>query len=414
LISSVAAQQEYVVRREEPLRAPKQGRLAILCDIVEENWPSMDLVGDMLCKYLHSDHADSFEVTRLSPRMRRRLTKQSSEGGSQRSDLRAKLFNADRVLNRFYDYPRFVRGRMPEFDLFHVIDHSYGQLLYELPPERTVITCHDLDTFQCLLEPAQERRSVFFRKMMKRTLDGFRKAARVACDSVATRDELLAYDLVDRERVRVVPLGVHPTCRPEPDPAADAEARRLLAGGPVNAINLLHVGSTIKRKRIEVLLEVFAGVRKEFPAARLVRVGGPFTRAQNELIKRFKLEHAIIVLPHVSRELLAAIYRQSALVLQPSDREGFGLPVVEAMACGTPVVASDLPVLCEVGGNAAVYCPPGVLSSWTETVSQMLLERDRQPEQWRSRRRAAGIAQAANFSWAEYAGKMVDIYQELL
>ena len=189
MISSVAAQPEYVVRPEEPLRATKSARLAILCDIVEENWPSMDLVGEMLCKYLQSDHANSFEVTRLSPRMRRRFTKQSSEVGSQRSGFRAKLFNADRVLNRFYDYPRFVRGRKSEFDLFHVIDHSYGQLLHELPPERTVITCHDLDTFQCLLNPAQEPRSVFFRKMMERTLGGFRRAARVACDSVATRDE---------------------------------------------------------------------------------------------------------------------------------------------------------------------------------------------------------------------------------
>jgi glycosyltransferase involved in cell wall biosynthesis len=402
-----------VVRPEGSLRATRPARLAVLCDIVEENWPSMDLVGEMLCKYLQSDHANSFEVTRLSPGMRRRFTNQSSEVGSQRSDFSAKLFNADRVLNRFYDYPRFVRGRKSEFDLFHVVDHSYGQLLHELPPERTVITCHDLDTFQCLLNPAQEPRSVFFRKMMERTLGGFRRAARVACDSVATRDELLAHGLVEPERVRVVPLGVHPTCRPAPDPAADAEARRLLAGGPANAINLLHVGSTIKRKRIDVLLEVFAGVRKEFPAARLVRVGGQFTRAQNELIKRLKLEHAIIVLPHLSRELLAAVYRQSALVLQPSEREGFGLPVIEAMACGTPVVASDLPVLRELGGDAAAYCAAGVLSSWTEAVSQMLVERDRQPQQF-SKRRAAGIARAANFSWGEYARQMVAVYQELM
>jgi glycosyltransferase involved in cell wall biosynthesis len=413
LISSVATQQEYVRRVEESLPAKRLARVAILCDIVEENWPSMDLVGEMLCKYLQSDHADSFVATRLSPRMRRRFTKHSSEGGSQRSDLRAKLFNADRVLNRFYDYPRFVRGRKSEFDLFHVVDHSYGQLLHELPPERTVITCHDLDTFQCLLEPAQERRSIFFRKMMERTLGGLRKAARVACDSVATRDELLAHGLVGPERLRVVPLGVHPTCRPEPDSAADAEASRLLESGPANAINLLHVGSTIKRKRIDFLLEVFAGVRRESSEARLVRVGGPFTPAQNDLLKRFKLEHAITVLPYLSRELLAAIYRQAALVLQPSVREGFGLPVIEAMACGTPVVASDLPVLREVGGDAAAYCAAGVLSSWSETVSQMLMERSRQPEQW-NKRRAAGIAQAANFSWSEYARQMVDVYQELL
>ena len=190
---------------------------------------------------------------------------------------------------------------------------------------------------------------MMFRKMMQHVLDGFRTAALVACDSAATRDELVAWDLIARDKLRVVPLGVHPTCTPEPNPAADAEARRLLDGGPADALNLLHVGSTIERKRIDVLLEVFAGVRKEFPRARLVRVGGPFTPAQMKLVKHFKLENAIVVLPHLSREVLAAVYRQSALVLQPSEREGFGLPVIEAMACGTPVVASDLPVLRVVG-----------------------------------------------------------------
>jgi glycosyltransferase involved in cell wall biosynthesis len=249
--------------------------------------------------------------------------------------------------------------------------------------------------------------------MMERTLGGFRKAARVVCDSEAIRDELLGHDLIPRDRVSVVPLGVHPTCRPEPDPAADAVATRLLSGEPEDAINLLHVGSTISRKRIDVLLEVFAGVRKEFPTARLVRVGGPFTSAQLELVKRHDLEKAIVVLNDLGRDELAAIYRQAALALQPSEREGFGLPVIEAMACGTPVVASDLPVLREVGGHAAAYCNVGQVSSWMETITCLLVERSEQPQRW-SQRRTACMEQAAKFSWAEYATRMVTVYQELL
>ncbi len=392
------------MRQEKSLPETKPARVAILCDIVEEDWHSMDLVGEMLYEHLQRDHADSFAATRLSPPMRRRFTRIRANGH---------FFNADRLLNRFWDYQRWLQPRKEAFDLFHVVDHSYGQLLHHLPPARTIVSCHDLDTFRCLLEPHNESRSVLFKKMMTHVLNGFRQAALVACDSVATRDGLLEHRLIRPERLRVVPLGVHPTCRARPNPAADAQASRLLEGGPAAPINLLHVGSTIRRKRIDVLLKVFAGVRTEFPSARLVRVGGPFTQPQIELVKRLKLETAIVVLPYLTRDVLAAIYRQAALVLQPSEAEGFGLPVVEAMACGTPVVASDLPVLREVGGDAAIYATVADVPAWTETISNLIRERDQQPEKWAARR-AAGIGQAAKFSWAEYTQKMVELYQEIL
>lgn len=380
-------------------------RLAVLADFVEEGWPSMELVADMLLSHLHRDHSKTITATLICPRLRRRLTRDGNESGA--------LFNGDRLLNRFWDYPRLVRNKKEEFDLFHVVDHSYGQLLHELPPERTIVTCHDLDTFQCLLNPLQERRSLFFRKMMERTLSGFRQAARVVCVSAATRDELLRHRIVDPERAVVVPNGVHPSCSPLPDDSADREAARLLGEPAGRAIEILHVGSTIPRKRIDVLLEIFAAVRKEFPAARLIRAGGSFTSEQEQLIRRLGLAGSVVVLPHLQRNVLAAIYRRAAVLLQPSEREGFGLPVVEALACGTPVVASDLPVLREVGGDAARYCPVGNISAWTETVVRSFAEREQQPQAWRERR-DAGIAQAGKFSWAEYARKMVALYQELL
>ena len=408
MISSVAAQSAIfnpVARREMSLSRTKPARVAILCDIVEENWPSMDLIGEMLCKYLQRDHAESFAATRMSPPLRRRFTRVRPESPY--------FFNADRFVNRFWDYQRWMQPRKQEFDLFHVIDHSYGQLVHTLPPERTIISCHDLDTFRCLLEPQNEPRSRMFRKMMRHVLNGFRKAAAVTCDSATIRDELLAHNLIAPRRVRVIPLGVHPTCRPEPDPTADAEAKLLLDVASANAINLLHVGSTIRRKRIDVLLEVFAGIRTEFPEARLIRVGGPFTSAQIELIRRLRLENAIVVLPHLTREVLAAVYRRADLVLLPSDAEGFGLPVIEAMACSTPVVASDLPVLREVGGDASLYARVADAPAWIESVSGLLRERVQRPEKW-IQRRAAAITQTAKFSWAEYTQEMVELYQEIL
>ncbi|MBC7909379.1 MAG: glycosyltransferase family 4 protein, partial [Pyrinomonadaceae bacterium] len=290
--------------------------------------------------------------------------------------------------------------------------HSYAQLVHHLPAERTIVTCHDIDTFRCLLEPEREPRSKLFVAMTRKIFDGLRKAARVTCDSHATRDDLLKYEVIPPERLSVIYNGVHPTCSAEPDALADEKAARLLGAAQAGGIDLLHVGSTIARKRIDVLLSVFAAVKKEFSQARLLRAGGAFTREQLKLVEQLGLAKSIVVLPSLSRPVLAAVYRRATLVLQPSEREGFGLPVIEAMACGAPVVASDLPVLREVGGEASVYCPVADVKTWTASVNELLSGRSMQPELWAARR-AAGLAQSSLFSWSEYARRMVCLYQEL-
>jgi glycosyltransferase involved in cell wall biosynthesis len=115
------------------------------------------------------------------------------------------------------------------------------------------------------------------------------------------------------------------------------------------------------------------------------------------------------VLPFVDRTTLAAIYRRSALVLMPSEREGFGLPIIEALSCGTPVVASDIPALREVGGEAISYCAVGDIEGWSRAIADLLDERDRRPGDW-TRRRELGIRRAESFSWSRYAGEIAALY----
>ena len=110
--------------------------------------------------------------------------------------------------------------------------------------------------------------------------------------------------------------------------------------------------------------------------------------------------------------MLAAVYRRAALLLQTSDREGFGLPVAEAMTCGTPVVASDLPALREVGGPATTYCPAGDVDRWTAAVAWLLDERADDVEP--GRRQAEGTAWARRFDWRAHARATMDIYREVL
>jgi glycosyltransferase involved in cell wall biosynthesis len=380
--------------------------VGVICDFVEENWPSMDLVAEMLLRCAAQDHAGSIGAVRLCPPMVRRFS------GFSFAERSRTAFNADRLVNRFWRYPRWLRGKVKDFGLFHVVDQSYSQLLHELPPQRTLVTCHDLETFRCILEPDSCARSPIHRMMARRTLSGFQKAAFVACDSEATRAELLSYQLISPARVTVVANGVHPACSPEPDPAADREAERLL-GPPGRAADLLNVGSVIGRKRIDVLLQVFAEVRRQTPGARLIRVGGDFNADQASLIDRLQIRDAVLVLPFLSRPVLAAVYRRAALVVQTSAYEGFGLPVAEAMACGTVVVATDMPVFREVGGDAAVYCPKSDLPAWSETIVGLLRERRDDFEEWQQRRQA-GVTRAGAFTWNNYAAQIVALYRLIL
>jgi len=100
------------------------------------------------------------------------------------------------------------------------------------------------------------------------------------------------------------------------------------------------------------------------------------------------------------------------VALLPSEREGFGLPLVEAMASGTPVVATSMPVLEEVGGPAGVYVPLGDIRAWSDTILDLLRERTERPAAWADRR-AACQRRAAGYSWSRNASRMTEIYERL-
>ncbi len=373
---------------------PAALQVGVVCDLLEEHWPSMDLVADELLRTLPQVGAPRIAPARLRPSPPRWPAALARATGIQAA------VNANRYLDRHRRYPRWLRQYRAQYDAYHIVDHTYAHLVHELPAARTVVTCHDVDAFRSLFDPEYERHSRMFRAMTKRVLDGLRRAAIVTCDSAATRDALLTHGL-RTNRLEVVPLGVHPAFMPAEDGVPHAD--QLL---------LLHVGSTIARKRIDVLLRVFARVRDQVPAAQLVRVGGAFTAEQMTLAKALDVAQSITVMPVIRYSELADLYQRAALVLLPSEAEGFGLPVVEAMACGTPVLASDLPVLREVGAAAAAYAPVANVEAWEAAVVALLAERDMDPEGWSQRRRAA-LKRASEFTWARCAQRMAECYAEV-
>ena len=188
--------------RSEPLRLP---RVAVVADLREERWHAWISSPRCCCSTSRRATARLVEATELRPAMVRRLTRLPLVGETATADT------ADRILNRVWDYPRWLRSRAGDFDLFHIIDHSYAHLATQLPAGRSLITCHDLDAFRGVL-PGSRRR--FDRPT------GTRPAT-------ARRDESRAEDPVRERRPRatswsrrrsfrpnrvvVVPNGVHPS-----------------------------------------------------------------------------------------------------------------------------------------------------------------------------------------------------------
>ena len=378
--------------------------LSLICDLAEEGWPSMDLVAEMLFDSLQANYSAEFRTQRLRPDFRRRFSRLAAVGGAKM------LWNADRLLNRHLDYPHWLRKAAAGCDLFHIVDHSYAQLAHSLPAGRTVVTCHDMDAFRCLFDPDKEPRPIWFRRAAQRVLDGVSAAAEVICVSRAVRAEVLEHNLAKPEQISVIYNGIHPSCSTDPDTTADAEVGQWLEP---HSTYLLNVGSTIRRKRIDVLLDVFAAVHARRPDVKLLRVGGPFTTEQAKRAESLGVAGSICTLPFLDRNQLAAIYRRAALLLQPSEAEGFGLPVIEGLACGCPVLASDLPVFREIGGEAVEYCGVADTPRWAAAILRLLEQKQARPNEW-EHRRMTGLAHARRFSWAENARQTVEVYRRVL
>ena len=385
---SISTKQEASSRLRRP-------RVALVADLKEEGWPSMDRVAETFLQALIALPKE-FDIQLLRPRMLRLF---SRIPGFQSHHL---PFNTDRLINRFLTYSIWILGKRGKFDLFHIVDHSYSQLVHVLDRRRVLVTCHDLDTFRCLLNQEEVPAGFFFRGMTSHILSGFRKSHRVTCDSQSTMDEILRHALLPDNKLSLCRMGVSTEF-------FRAVPLDLVPGKP----RLLHVGSTIERKRIDVLLKVYSEVRKRIPGCELIRIGGPLSCEQQALARNLGILDAITTLENISETELVESYAAATLLLQPSDAEGFGLPVVEAMASGTPVLASDLPVLREIGGDAAEYAAVAELDEWVERICYLSNEAHCLPDQWQLRKERCRV-QAGKFSWDQTAMKIAGIYREML
>ncbi len=229
------------------------------------------------------------------------------------------------------------------------------------------------------------------------------RAARVITDSEAVAREMRAQELAGPGRVRVIPLG--PAHAP-PDPA---RLPPLPAG--LRPPFGLWVGTLEPRKNLATLLEAWRLLRRrrlpEAPALVLVGRFGWKSEALRREVEAAEREGWLRHLGYLRDAELAALYRSAAVFVFPSLYEGFGLPVLEALGAGAPVVASDLPVLRELAGEAAVYAPPRDPEAWERAVERVLSD-----AALARRLGERGVERARRFTWAEAARRHVEVFRD--
>ncbi len=281
-----------------------------------------------------------------------------------------------------------------------------------VPPKQgkpLVVSIHDAAPW--IFPEAFTARGRWFHALGARAASG--RADRIITGTAAAAAELAEHMSLPAERVRVVPYGVDPPGA-QPGPAGTAEVVRRfgLSGLPY----VLWVGSLEPRKGVGTLVTAMAQlgrgpVKAAGPAPALVLAGYPGWQ-NSALLPASDLVQLGARFRHigpVSEAELWALYSGAALFAFPSLHEGFGLPVLEAMAAGAPVVASDIPAVREVAGEAAVLVPPGDAGAWAEAIEALLADGPRRAGMAEQGRRRAEL-----YSWASTAAATIEVYRELV
>jgi glycosyltransferase involved in cell wall biosynthesis len=286
-----------------------------------------------------------------------------------------------------------------KLDLLHSPDHvapAWG-------PWRSVVTLHDL---AFLLYP--ETHTPASRSYYAAAGESARHAARVIAVSQRTASDAVRLLGVDPARMRVIHNAADPRFGPRPFDDLAELAQRL--GVDPDRPYVLFVGTLEPRKNVPVLFEAMAEVRRHLDVDLLLVGGRGWLDAPIQAAHaRSGLGDAAHFLGWLDQADLAVLYSHAGVFVLPSVYEGFGLPVLEAMACGAPVVCSNAGPLPEVAGDAAILLPPRDARPWAEAIGRLLGDPSLAAEL-----RARGKLRASAFSWDRSARATRDVYREAL
>jgi glycosyltransferase involved in cell wall biosynthesis len=289
----------------------------------------------------------------------------------------------------------------------HICDHSnamYADAAAANVP--VVVTCHDLIAVRSALGEDLHCPVSFTGRLLQRwILRSLRRADAVVCVSHATRDD--AEQLISRRgpspKLEVISNGLNYPYQKLTPPEA-SERLRNVSG--LTSPFVLHVGSNLPRKNRDAVLRIFARNKDKWDA-RLVMAGDPLDSEQVCLARRLEIIDRIVEIKDASDEMLEALYSSAIALVYPSLSEGFGWPIIEAQACGCPVVCSNIPPMPETAGGAGLFHDATDEAGFAADMLRLNDAAERAI--WSEK----SLRNAERFSTAKMISRYIDIYRSL-
>lgn len=302
-----------------------------------------------------------------------------------------------RLWARHVKYPIRLRADR-HTDVYHILDHSYADLTHRIRQSAGVVcTVHDILP---LLDPGGLSEAQV--KRFRSRVACLAKADRILCDSDFTRKSVTEQLGIPVKRMETVLLGVD-------DGFFDADSERWHGKPlPVDRKALLVVGSSINRKNLVSIPSVIGALGHRRREYAVVKVGQILPPATKEELADLLGEGGVVELGYVPEKSLPHVYAASFALLFPSLLEGFGFPLLEAMAAGCPVVSSNRSSLPEVGGDAACWYDPDEPKEAAAALWRLATE-----ENFRTEMIAKGKIRAREMSWERHAARVYEIYEEV-
>ncbi len=297
------------------------------------------------------------------------------------------------------------RARLPlPVELFTGATDLYHATDFVLPPtlaRHTLLTVHDL-SFVRVPETANPRLKAYLDAVVPRSV---RRADHILADSQATKDDLIALYNTPADKITVLLSGVDARFQPTNDPSV--RQKYALTERPY----LFSVGTVQPRKNYVRLIQALAVLREHGHDFDLVIAGGKgwLDDPIHAAIQMLKLDDHVHLIGFAADSDLPALYSAALITAIPSLYEGFGIPVLESMACGTPVITSTVSSLPEVAGDAALLVDPTDLDALIDVLDRLIGS-----ETLRNDLAARGLARAREFTWGRSAQQLSDIYRHLL